>query len=304
MPPSPIARTRISSATSDRQNQSPVGIVGSLLLHGLVVVASLFTWQHKLDISKETPPVVPVELVTLADKTNIRAMVKKPEEPAKPEPAPEIKPQEEFDTPAPVEAKAPAPIEVPPEPAPVEKPKPKVEPKPAEEKPVKTAEKKPPEKKVEKKVEKKTEKKKNFDINNVLALLNKQEEKQAPPANAKTGDRNIRGIGDQNAMTMDLADSLRNQIAQCWSVPAGAPHPERLVVQLDVYLNRDGNVAQPPQLDAESAAAARSDPFMRAAAEAARRAIYVCAPYKLPVDRYSIWRELVVTFDPRMMMGQ
>jgi hypothetical protein len=75
-------------------------------------------------------------------------------------------------------------------------------------------------------------------------------------------------------------------------------------VQLDVYLNRDGSVAQPPQLDAESAAAARSDPFMRAAAEAARRAIYVCAPYKLPVDRYSIWRELVVTFDPRMMMGQ
>ncbi|MBN9569848.1 MAG: flagellar basal body-associated FliL family protein, partial [Alphaproteobacteria bacterium] len=128
-----------------------MGIVGSLLLHGLVVVASLFTWQHKLDISKESPPVVPVELVTLADKTNIQAMVKKPAEPPKPEPAPEIKPQEDFDTPAPVEAKAPEPIEVPPEPAPVEKPKPKVEPKPAEKKPEKTAEKKPPEKKVEKK---------------------------------------------------------------------------------------------------------------------------------------------------------
>ena len=25
-------------------------------------------------------------------------------------------------------------------------------------------------------------------------------------------------------MTMDLADALQNQIAQCWNPPVGAPH--------------------------------------------------------------------------------
>lgn len=102
---------------------------------------------------------------------------------------------------------------------------------------------------------------------------------------------------------MDLVDALRNQIAQCWSAPIGSPHPERLIVALEVFLNPDGSVAQPPQLDANSAAAAASDPFMRAAAEAAKRAIVVCAPYKLPSDRYQTWRDLDVTFDPRKMAG-
>jgi hypothetical protein len=117
------------------------------------------------------------------------------------------------------------------------------------------------------------------------------------------GTRTVKGIGQQDAMTMDLIDALRNQIAQCWSAPVGSPHPERLIVEMEVFLNADGSVAQPPQLAADSASAVASDPFMRAAAEAAKRAIYVCAPYKLPSDRYQTWRDLDVTFDPRKMAG-
>jgi len=65
-------------------------------------------------------------------------------------------------------------------------------------------------------------------------------------------------------------------------------------VSYELFLNRDGSVAQPPQLTADSAAAAAGDPYMRAAAEAARRAIYTCAPYTLPADRYNQWHD--VTF--------
>jgi len=105
-----------------------------------------------------------------------------------------------------------------------------------------------------------------------------------------------------NAMTMDLSDALKNMIAQCWSPPAGAPHPERLIPVFRLFLNPDGSVAQPPQLAADSQAAAAGDPFMRAAAEAARRAIYTCAPYKLPADKYNVWRDISVAFDPRKMV--
>jgi hypothetical protein len=72
-----------------------------------------------------------------------------------------------------------------------------------------------------------------------------------------------------------------------------------------LFLNPDGSVARPPQLVGDSAANAAGNPYTRAAAEAARRAIYECAPYKLPANRYDQWKEInPFHFDPRQMMGQ
>jgi hypothetical protein len=106
-------------------------------------------------------------------------------------------------------------------------------------------------------------------------------------------------------MTGDIQDALRSQIAQCWNPPIRAPKPEELVVDFDLLLNSDGSVARPPQLVGQSAVRAAGDRYTRAAADAARRAIYACAPFKLPADRYSQWREISpLHFDPRAMMGQ
>jgi hypothetical protein len=88
-------------------------------------------------------------------------------------------------------------------------------------------------------------------------------------------------------------------------VPAGAPNPEQLIVQVRVFLAPDGNLLQPPQLEPATRAAAASNQYMRTAAEAASRAINVCAPYKrLPTDKYDAWREIVMTFDPSKMIGR
>jgi hypothetical protein len=58
-------------------------------------------------------------------------------------------------------------------------------------------------------------------------------------------------------------------------------------------------------LAGDSATTAARDPYVRAAAEAARRAIYTCAPFKLPADRYAQWREInPFHFDPSQMAGQ
>jgi hypothetical protein len=127
--------------------------------------------------------------------------------------------------------------------------------------------------------------------------------KSAPKAQA--GNRNIRGVGAMDAMTADLQSSLSSQIKACWSPPTGAPNAQDLVVDFDLFLKPDGSIAQPPQLVGNSASAVASNPYARAAAEAARRAIYTCAPYKLPADRYSQWSEInPFHFDPRAMMGQ
>jgi hypothetical protein len=144
------------------------------------------------------------------------------------------------------------------------------------------------------------QKKEKFDPDNILALLDKRAATASSAPNAKTGPRNIKGYGAQNAMTMDLVDRLRSQIAQCWSPPVGAPQVADLIVDFDVVLNTDGSVSR-----ATSDALTSSNPSTKAAASAAQRAIYTCSPYSLPADRYTQWREInPFHFDPRQMMGQ
>jgi hypothetical protein len=136
------------------------------------------------------------------------------------------------------------------------------------------------------------------------AVLNKILAQAQTPKNAKTSDRVVQGAGNQSLATADLADALKSQIYHCWNPPTGAPNANDLVVDYDLQLNADGTVMGRPQLSGSSASA-MGNPYTRAAAEAAMRAIYQCAPYKLPAQRYAQWKEInPLRFDPREMMGQ
>jgi hypothetical protein len=144
------------------------------------------------------------------------------------------------------------------------------------------------------KPEKKKPEAEKFDINDIEKLLAKKK-----PANAKVAQRTVQGMDAGTAMTVDLITLLQSEINRCWTRPEYGPHPERLIVRYQLFLNRDGSVAQAPKLTPDSAAAVASDPYMRAAADAGRRAIYQCAPYRLPAEKYNLWRDIVFTFDPR-----
>lgn len=266
----------------------PLGLPISLALHFCIIAAALFSWPHKLDIATEPMPVVPVELVTLADKTNITAMhAEEPKEPdtpqSEPQPAPAPQPQETAEAaPKPPDVKAqprpktPAPTPAPP--APVPQPNVNAQPRPTPPKPKDT-----------------------FNLDNISALLNKQKTKSNWKG-GKLGPQNLKGYGMQDAMTADLRTLLQSEIYKCWNPPVGAPHPESLIVQYRLHLNRDGTISRPPEL--ADTALPPNNTYMRAAIESARRAIYICAPYKLPANRYNQWQDILFVFDPRAMMGQ
>ncbi len=275
------ARTRLSTASLAGEKRSPFGVAGSLTLHGLVIAATMFTFSHRLDIIDESTPVVPVDLVTLSNKTNVMAAVRqapkvepdvKPAPPTPPNPVQAPSPaQEDSEPPPPPDEASSEPTIQKPPPLPLPKLRPQEKPKQDTSK---------------------------FDVDNVLALLNKVA--PAPSrSNARVGNRTVQGIGAQTAMTADLVALLASEVMRCYSPPVGAPHPGDLVVDFDVLLNPDGSVSRSPQWLDQS-----SNPYSVAAADAARRAIYTCAPYKLPADRYSQWREInPFHFDPRQMMG-
>ncbi len=257
--------------TTARANHA--GLVISLGFHALILAATWFTWNKVTEMSPATHA-VPVELV-VAEQTNVRA------EAPPPEPDQLVKPDTAIEQP-------PLPEFVDVEPAPVP-PVPQfqiVKPKTTD-----TPQPEPP-------------KTKKQIVQDADAVLNKILAQAAPPKNAKAGPRVIQGAGNQSLATADLADSLKSQIYGCWTPPTGAPNAADLVVDFNLSLNQDGTVMGRPQLSGNSANA-MGNPYTRAAAEAASRAIYQCAPYKLPAARYNEWRQInPLRFDPRQMMGQ
>lgn len=265
-----------SSARRVENANLPAGMIVAVALHAAIIAATLFTFTHTLDIQTQSPPVVPVDLVTLGDKNNIAPMVRKkveapPKEEAQPDnndtaPAPTPQQKAEEAPPPPTESTDVVPVPKPPPPAVVPKQKP---PQPEQ-------------------------KKDKFDLDALANMLDKRAPAKSSTPNAKVADRNVKGIGAMNAATADLVSMLYEQIRQCWNEPSGAPRPEDLIVSFRLFLAPDGSIAQQPQLTAQSG----SGSYAQAAVEAARRAIYTCAPYKLPQDRYNQWRDVTFTFDP------
>lgn len=273
------------------------GLIFSILLHAIVLGFLIITIQ-RLPILTQTQD-IPVEVTTVAEVANVKAASK------------EAQPKEEKPAPAPTPA--PPPPQNPPEAAP---PMPQAAPAETKPKPQETAEKEKPKPQPEVKPQSKPappnpEKKKDekFDLDSIAALINKEQkaqDKQVKSAAANPGDKSEKPreqVGAGTDMTITLIQLLQRQIAQCWSFPAGAVQPESLVVGITIYLRRDGTLAEPPKLDDPGR---MSEPYYRAAAEAAMRAINQCQPYDLPADQYegeNGWKEVDWTFDPSKMIG-
>ena len=266
-------------------------------LHAAAIAATVIVWPYVAPPVELQPDVVPVDLLTVADTTNIAPQEKVEEPPPVPEQIamPEMQPPPpvfEEPPPPPPEDEAPAlePLEEkkepPPEPPKPQPPQPRyalatprVKPKP--EKP-----------------------KEEFDPNKILVNLEKME-KQTAKADSKAAppkaERSLKAAGAQSALTMSEIDALRSKMSKCWNVLAvGAPDPSALVVRVRVFLNHDGTIASQPQLIDQ---ARPGDPYFRAAADAAIRAVVICGPYDLPPEKYENWKEIEITFDPRDMAG-
>jgi hypothetical protein len=119
------------------------------------------------------------------------------------------------------------------------------------------------------------------------------------PASGRASAQPRAPLGAQ--LSASELDMIREQLAQCWNIPAGARDAKDLVVEIRVAVAPDGMVQQATIVDEARAAA---DPFYRAAAESARRAFFnpLCRPLRVPPDKYEIWKDMVVDFSPRDLL--
>ena len=283
----------------------------STLLHAGVMVVAIYGLPDLLDSPVVMEQPVIVELVTVAEKAVTQKLPEPKAEKSTP-PAPKLKPaaapklEPRPEPPKPVKK-----VETPPPPpAPKLKPAAVVMPMPKAPKILALAE--PPEafRTLPRPQAKPKRPRQQFNADRIAALLDKdQRKKQTAPGSMTTKTLTAKPppIPPSPARThirapiAGIIDAIRHQIQQCWSVPAGARDAENLIVRIKVFLNSDGSLAKAPEI---IGADQSDDPFYRAAAESARRAVLKCAPLKnLPADKYSRWRELTLTFNPREMLG-
>ncbi len=142
---------------------------------------------------------------------------------------------------------------------------------------------------------------KRFDTGRIAALLDKRQ-KEKTPSTTPRAQKSRKAVGnlERARRTANIQQALNAQIGRCWSAPVGASYAETLIVKIRIYLMPDGKLVRPP--DILDVARMETDSFFRAAAEAARRAIQRCAPLNLPIQDYEEWREVVLNFDPSMML--
>lgn len=275
------------------------GLALSLIIHaGIIAAGAVYLPSAVREF--EISPVVPVELVTLSDVTNVRAAAPEPEPEAEEEDpvedTPDEEPTVEDEIVEPLAAVDPEPaaaevepelIDITPtepEPDPVE---PEPEPEPEEEEITVTGSRiSEPEPVVN-------------SFANDLANLEASLASDRAERDAEQAEQVRQSAGAGTDMTATLTDMVNSHIlrSRCWRISLDAPYPERRVVTIEMSLNRDGTISGSPRID-EGRSRDLNDRFRPVVRERALRAAVQCAPYPLPPAQYDQWRLIRVNFGP------
>lgn len=271
------------------------GVLASVLLHACAVGLAFISLPEFMRTKVVETTTIPIELIAdaeLAEKTSVPAAAPKPK--PKVEELPDLpKPKVEEPKPTPKAEPEPAPKA---EPA-LKKPEPK--PEPVKPKPDLVKPKPKPKPKQE-----------DLDLDALSALVDKSRKPEA--ASSADSDAMLEaeraraaiGVGDRLAASE--IDKMRAAVSRCWNASAiiGAPEPEKLVVEIDIDLNRDGTLAGAPRVVNALEINLSGNRFWKVAEQNAVRAVQACQPYDFfDPARYQEWKAFTLNFDPSQMAG-
>ncbi len=283
-------------------------IIISSTLHGILILITAMSLPFLSKKPLDIPPIVSVELIQIAEKTNIpfapkaKKIIEKVKEKEK-----EKKLVSEQAPPKKVKkTKTKTVVSLEKKNEKIENLKPEAIPLP--EKTVKKIETKKENKQNPEKIDNEVkqvsefEKKDLFDLNNIAALIDKSKVESADVINknkkiTQDQDRNIENTG----LTLSEEDALKAQIFGCWSIPLGLPYNENLLVRIRLKLKPDGSVKKTEILD-HARMNKPGQGFYKVLAESALRAVKLCQPLRVPSTGYERWKELQLNFDAREML--
>ena len=281
-------------------------LIISSVLHGALILITAMSLPFLAKKPLNIPPVVSVELIQIAEKTNIpfapkaKKIIEKIKEKEKKIVSEQAPPKKVKKT------KTKTVVSLDQNNEKIENQAPKAIPLP--EKTIKKIETKKETKQNPEKVDNEVkqvsefEKKDLFDPNNIAALIDKS---KVDSAKVIKKNNDITQNQDKNIVTSGLTlseeDALKAQIFGCWSIPLGLPYNENLLVRIKLKLEPDGSVVKTEILD-HARMNKPGQGFYKVLAESALRAVKLCQPLRVPTTGYERWKELQLNFDAREML--
>ena len=281
-------------------------LIISSALHGMLIFITAMSLPFLAKKPLDIPPIVSVELIQIAEKTNIpfapkaKKIIEKVKEKEKKlvsEQAPPKKVKKNktktvvsVDQNEKIENETPEAIPLP------DKTLKKVETK---------EEKKQNPDKLDEEVKQVSEfeKKDLFDPNNIASLIDKSKIEAAETTKkndeiTQDQDRNI----ENTSLTLSEEDALKAQIFGCWSVPLGLPLSDDMLVRIKLDLKPDGSIDKMEMLDHVKMNTPGKEKF-RTLADSVRRAVQLCNPLRVPSTGYERWKKMILNFNAREMIG-
>lgn len=116
--------------------------------------------------------------------------------------------------------------------------------------------------------------------------------------NADSADNARLGAGTETGSTVNALDYIRARLHNCWIVDEGAVDYQNLVIDVRLLLNTDGNISEITVLNSADIIASTNRAW-GVAQHNATTALRKCAPYDglLSID-YNVWKELRLHLDP------
>ncbi len=248
----------------------------ALLAGGIVIAPRLVA---------ETAPmmILPVELLTIGDTTNVKPVAE--EQPKKADEA-EVTADKAAPAPAPAaEAKA----------EPVPEPVPDIK-KPEPNKPKDEAKRAPEAKKPEKMAD---------ALDSILKAVPDKKGSKMQADRASASLRNVedatarKGAGDNQRMTITIADSIRSQLMSrgCWTDKDDMPDAKRLRAIIRVRFERGGRLMGDPQMIDPPRQPAGDRPML-VFIQQALASLRQCEPFQVPSEYYATSPYIDLTFVP------
>ncbi|MDB1135054.1 cell envelope integrity protein TolA [Candidatus Anaplasma sp. TIGMIC] len=120
-----------------------------------------------------------------------------------------------------------------------------------------------------------------------------------PRPNRRKARHSARVVGTREkdtGISGKVMNAVVSHFASCWTLPSVMSHAEDSVVKINVALGPDGTVIKANVADELLYG---QNPFFRAVADSALRAVHRCSPVSDLVNTdFSLWNEMVVTFEP------
>lgn len=126
-----------------------------------------------------------------------------------------------------------------------------------------------------------------------------KKDKEIKKEDEKISEDKVTNLGEK--LTISEKDAIRRQFYSCWIVPAGAKNIKDYKVSIKLRLDTTGEVTSSNLTNSLK----NADPFYRTLAESAVRAVNHpdCKKLKVPKRKYETWKEMILDFDPSLMIN-